>query len=356
MSHDLSSLTAVVGYLVAIMVLARACADEGLFDSWTAVISRTATTSPTHRFALIGAFIAIVTAVLTLHATVLLLAPVLLVAARDARRATGLATVRIANTGSILLPVSNVTNLLAFAGTGLAFVEFAWLMLPAWIIGVLAELAVLRWWFRRDFRDGPTVEIAEAPAVPLFPAAILVALLIGVSGGADLWLPAMAGAILLSVYGLLRRRTTGQDLFEAANLPLAVLILVWALVVVWLGGTRAGDGIPNLVPTGAGWLALVGTAVVGMLAANLINNMPAALLLVPAAAAAGPVTVLALLIGLNVGANLTAIGSLANLLWRQSTPSDISSWRTFHALGLITTPVVVVLCTTVLWAWTALVR
>ena len=356
MSHDLFSLTAVVGYLVAIMVLARACADEDLLDAWTAVISRTATKSPTQRFALVGALIAIVTAVLTLHATVLLLAPVLLVAARDARRATGLATVRIANTGSILLPISNVTNLLAFAGTGLAFVEFAWLMLPVWVVGVLAEIAVARWWFRRDFRDGPTVEIAEAPAVPLFPAAIVVVLLIGASGGSDLWLPAMAGAILLAGYSLLRHRTTGQDLFDAANLPLAVLILVWALVVVWLGGTRAGDGIPNLVPTGDGWLALMGAALIGMLAGNLINNMPAALLLLPAAAAAGPVTVLALLIGLNVGANLTAIGSLANLLWRQATPSDVSSWRTFHALGVVTTPLIVVLCTTVLWAWTSLVR
>lgn len=356
MSHDLYSLTAVVGYLVAVMVLARACADEDLFDAWAAVISRTATRSPTHRFALVGALIAIVTAALTLHATVLLLAPVLLVAARDARRATGLATVRIANTGSILLPVSNITNLLAFAGTGLAFLEFAWLMLPVWLVGVLAELAVVRWWFRRDFRDGPTVEIADVPAVPLFPAAIVVVLLIGVSGGADLWLPAMAAAILLGGYALLRRHTTGQDLFEAANLPLAVLVLVWALVVVWLGGTRAGDGISNLVPSGAGWLALVGAALVGMLAANLINNMPATLLLLPAAAAAGPVTVLALLIGLNVGANLTAIGSLANLLWRQSTPSDVSSWRIFHAVGVVTTPLIVVLCTTVLWAWTSLVR
>ncbi len=355
MSHDLSSLTAVVGYLVAVMVLARACADEDVFDAWAAVISRTATRSPTQQFALLGALVAVVTATLTAHATALLLTPVLLVAARDARRATGLATVRIANTGSTLLPVSNVTNLLAFAGTGLAFVEFAWLMLPAWVVGVLAELAIVRWWFRRDFRDGPTMEIAEAPAMPLVPAAIVVALLVALSGGEALWLPALAGAILLAGYALLRRRTTGQDLFEAANLPLAGLVLVWAIVVVWLGGTRAGDGISTLVPSSAGWLALVGTALVGMLAAGLVNNIPAALLLLPAAAAAGPVTVLALLIGLNAGGNLTGIGSLTTLLWRQVTPDDVSSWRTFHALAL-TTPAVVVLCTTVLWAWTSIVR
>jgi arsenical pump membrane protein len=355
-SHDLFALTAVVGFLVAVMVLAKACADEGLFEAWGAVIARSTTQSPTRQFALVAVLIAVVTAVLSLHATVVLLVPVLLVTARSARRATGLATVRIANTGSTLLPSSNVTNLLAFAGTGLAFVEFAWLMLPVFAVGVAAEFAVLRWWFRDDFQDDPAPDVAEAPAVPLVPAAVVVAVLIALTGGVDLWLPTTAGAILLGGYALARRRTTWRDLADAANLPLAALILVWALVVVWLGGTRAGDGIGELVPSGGGLGALLVTAVVGMLAANLINNLPAALLLLPAAAAAGPVTVLALLVGLNVGANLSGIGSLANLLWRQSSPADVASWRTFHAIGLATTPLLVVLCTTVLWAWTSLVR
>ena len=128
------------------------------------------------------------------------------------------------------------------------------------------------------------------------------------------------------------------------------------MVVVWIGSTRAGDGVDHLVPSSGSLGALLATALVGMLAANLVNNLPAALLLVPAAAAAGPVTVLALLIGLNVGANLTGIGSLANLLWHEAGPADVTRWRTFHAIGLVTTPLIVVLCTTVLWAWTSIVR
>jgi arsenical pump membrane protein len=338
------------------MVLARACADEELFEAWAAVIARATTQSPSRRFALMAVLIAVVTAVLTLHATVVLLLPVLLVAARSARRATGLAVVRIANTASTLLPTSNVTNLLAFAGTGLALVEFAWLMLPVCVVGVAAELAVLRWWFREDFHDDPEPAVAEAPSVPLFPAAVVVAVLIALSSGVDLWLSAAAGSILLGGYALTRGTTTWRDLLDAANLPLAAFVLAWAVVVVLLAGTRAGDGIDRLVPSGSGLVALLGTALVGMVAANVVNNMPAALLLLPAAAAAGPVTVLALLIGLNVGANTTGIGSLANLLWRQAGPTDVTSWRTFHALGLVATPMIVVLCTTVLWAWTSLVR
>jgi arsenical pump membrane protein len=304
----------------------------------------------------VAVLIAAVTAALTLHATAVLLVPVLVVAARSARRASGLAAIRIANTASTLLPSSNITNLLAFAGTGLAFVEFAWLMLPVFVVGVAAEFAVLRWWFRKDFRDDPAPAIAEAPPVPLFPAAVVVAVLIALSSGVDLWLSALAGAMLLGGYALTRSTTTWRDLLDAANLPLAAFVLAWAVVVVLLAGTRAGDGIDRLVPTGPGLVALLGAALVGMVAANVVNNMPAALLLLPAAAAAGPVTVLALLIGLNIGANLTGIGSLANLLWRQAGPSDVTSWRTFHTLGVLATPAIVVMCTTVLWAWTSLVR
>ena len=51
--------------------------------------------------------------------------------------------------------------------------------------------------------------------------------------------------------------------------------------------------------------------------ANLLNNVPALLVLLPAAAAAGPATVLAVLIGVNAGPNLTYTGSLATLLWRR---------------------------------------
>jgi arsenical pump membrane protein len=65
--------------------------------------------------------------------------------------------------------------------------------------------------------------------------------------------------------------------------------------------------------------------------------------------------VLALLIGVNVGANLTLIGSVANVLWRKSGGRTVSTARDFHALGFATTPLLVVVCTVVLWAWTSLI-
>jgi arsenical pump membrane protein len=356
MSHDVVSLAAIVGFLVAMMVLARACADEGLFDAWGAVIARSSAPSSGRRLAFVVVLIAVVTAALTLDATVAVLAPVLLVTAGTARRATAMATIRVANTGSTLLPVSNITNLLAFTATGLSFVQFAWLMLPAWIVGVAAELAVVRWWFRRDVVVDPTADVAEAPVVPLFPAAVVVAVLLSLAGGAEPWVPAVAGAIILSIYALARGTTTRDDLLEAANIPLALLVLVWAIVVALVGGTRVADDVDRIIPSADGLLALLATALVGMVAAAAVNNMPATILLLPAAAAAGPVNVLALLVGVNAGANLSAIGSLANLQWRQSSPRDVTGWGAFHTIGLATTPVIVVFCATALWAWTGLVR
>ena len=72
-----------------------------------------------------------------------------------------------------------------------------------------------------------------------------------------------------------------------------------------------------MLPDGTGLLALLGVTFVAAALANLLNNVPALLVLLPAAAAAGPATVLAVLIGVNAGPNLTYTGSLATLLWRR---------------------------------------
>ena len=74
--------------------------------------------------------------------------------------------------------------------------------------------------------------------------------------------------------------------------------------------------------------------------ANLLNNVPALLLLLPAAAAAGPATVLAVLIGVNAGPNLTYTGSLATLLWRGALRDrgEEPGHGEFHRLGALTVP------------------
>ena len=72
----------------------------------------------------------------------------------------------------------------------------------------------------------------------------------------------------------------------------------------------------RIVPDGQDLLALLAIAAVAALLSNVVNNLPAVLVLLPLVTAAGPAAVLAVLIGVNIGPNLTYVGSLANLLWR----------------------------------------
>lgn len=356
MAHDLGTLTQVVAFLVAIMVLARACADEGVFEVLGNRIARVARGSSTRLLAWSVSLAAVVTVALSLDATVVLLTPVLIAAsAARPHRSHAYAAVRLANSGSTLLPVSNLTNLLVFGSTGLTFIGFAWAMLPVWLVAIAAEYAVLSWWFRDELRSPYLQPTGEDHALPLFPCAVVLVVLFALASGTTPWVPAAAGAILLGGYALVRRTSTWQDLFEAANLPLAAFVLVWGSVVNWLATTRVGNWFDDAMPANTSLGALLLIALIAMVAANVINNLPATLLLLPPAAIAGPAAVLALLVGVNVGANLTMIGSLANLLWRQSGGRSLSSVREFHRLGLATTPAIVVICTTVLWAWTSLI-
>jgi arsenical pump membrane protein len=84
--------------------------------------------------------------------------------------------------------------------------------------------------------------------------------------------------------------------------------------------------------------------------ANLLNNLPATLALLPVVAVGGPGPVLAMLIGVNVGPNLTYVGSLANLLWRRVLGQEAPSSVQHTAVGVATVPVTVLLSTVALWA------
>ena len=85
--------------------------------------------------------------------------------------------------------------------------------------------------------------------------------------------------------------------------------------------------------------------------ANLVNNLPATLIMLPAVAAGGPGPVLAMLIGVNAGPNLSYVGSLATLLWRRvmhahDEPTDLGA---FVRLGLQTVPAILLTATASLW-------
>ena len=107
----------------------------------------------------------------------------------------------------------------------------------------------------------------------------------------------------------------------------------------------------SLVPHGTALPQLLAIAGISAVVANLLNNLPATLILLPVAAASGPGGALAMLIGVNVGPNLTYTGSLATLLWRRvvHAHAEATDLSQFTRLGLLTVPPALAACTICLW-------
>jgi arsenical pump membrane protein len=161
---------------------------------------------------------------------------------------------------------------------------------------------------------------------------------------------AVAGCLLLLIPRVRSRDVSPLRLFRETSPGFCIFVL--ALAVVVDGVTRHGLGraLTSLVPSTAGFGALLLTALLAAALANVVNNLPATLALVPIVAG-NPAVLLAVLVGVNVGPNATYPGSLATLLWRRMLPADAAPQpRVFHAFGLLTVPLLLVVVTTLLWA------
>jgi arsenical pump membrane protein len=142
-----------VGFLVVVLLLSHLADREGLFSWAAAATARRSGRSARSLLARVVVLSAVVTAVLSLDATVVLLTPVVVATAATMRTSSlphAYAAGHLSNSASLLLPVSNLTNLLAFATTGLSFLHFTGLMLAPWLVAVAVEFAVLRWLFRAE--------------------------------------------------------------------------------------------------------------------------------------------------------------------------------------------------------------
>lgn len=348
-----------VGFLAALLVLAAGCRGEGLFEALGARLAGSAGGQPRRLLAAVFAVAIAVTTVLSLDATVVFLTPVVLATALrlDVRpRPHVYATAHLANSASLLLPVSNLTNLLAFHASGLSFTRFAALMALPTVAVVAVEWAALSRRFAVDL-DGERARAAPAAPAPLprFALAVLGLTLAGFGASSALgvepvWV-AVAGAIAISVPRLARGRVTPPRLLGAAEPGFLLFVLGLGVIVSAASANGLAGAVRALVPAGDGLAALLAIAAASALLANVVNNLPATLMLTPVLAAAGPLPLLAGLIGLNVGPNLTYAGSLATLLWRRvlQRHGEHVPLREFTGLGLLTVPLALLLATTALW-------
>jgi len=338
------------------------CEDEGLFRAFGTWMARTSAGRPRRLLVQVFAMAAVTTAVLSLDATVVLLTPVVFatVARLEARaRPHVYACTHLANSASLLLPVSNLTNLLAFAAGGLAFGRFAALMALPWLVAIGTEYLVFRRFFAADLDAGAQparAGAADTTGVPVFALVVVAITLAGfvITSGAGVnpaW-AAFAGAAVLAGRALAQRRTTPVKLGRAADAPFLGFVLGLGIVVRAVTGNGLGGALRPLLPGGASLPALLATAALAAALANLINNLPAVLVLLPLTAPAGPGAILAVLLGVNIGPNLTYTGSLATLLWRRVLRQHGSgpSLREFTTLGLLTVPAGLVIAVLALWA------
>lgn len=342
-----------LGFLAAVLLIADLADRAGVFAAAGALLVGVARGRPVVLLRSVFAVAAAVTVVLSLDATVVLLTPVVFDAAATQQlpaKPHVYACAHLANTASLLLPISNLTNLLAFSATGLSFGRFAALMALPQLVAVGLEYAVLRRFFAADLVTAGSSGAATVRR-PTYALAVLAITLLGFAaaslvGAAPAWVAA-GGALLLA----LRGRPRLAEVVRAASPLFLLFVLALGLVVRAVSAHGLGRVVASAVPAGDTLLPLLAVAGLGALLANLLNNLPAVLLMLPAVAPHGAGPVLALLVGVNVGPNLSYVGSLATLLWRRVVLSYgvEPSVPEFTRLGLLTAPLVLVGSVTALW-------
>ncbi|MEV4115576.1 SLC13 family permease [Nonomuraea sp. NPDC049695] len=309
-------------FLVAIIVLAELTKEAQVFDAIAARMAVLGRGNYAALFFLCTAFASFITIFLNLDTTAVLLTPVMLALAPKARIAAlplAMTTIWLANTASLLLPVSNLTNLLGMEKIGLDAQEFAARMWAPQLASIAVTMAFL-WAFywrrgeRRDLRYTPPLLEPVADRV-LFGAA-------------------SAGCLLFIVLLLLKAHVAVAATAAAAIVVAAFLVrarkrLTWSLIpwqlVIFVTGlflvvpTLSRHGLSDLMT----WM--IGTegdpyrtAAVGAGLSNTINNLPAYKAVETVIPSTSQDQLLALLAGTNVGPVVTPWASLATLLWFES--------------------------------------
>lgn len=309
-------------FVAALTVVAELCGAAGLFDVATDAASRSAGGRRWLLWLLLVAIAVASTVLLSLDTTAVLLTPLAISLAR--RTGTSplllvLTVVALANTASLLLPVSNLTNLLAdhrFTDAGVGYLGLMWAPALAAVLVTVAVLAVRR---RADlrgrFEPGPRYVPPDRVLLRVTGATTAV-MAVGFVAGLPVWAVALAAAAVLLAAFAVRRRAL--PVRPSQLVPWRMLLVVAALFVVveTLHVRGLGEALVAAAPGGDGTGALLGVAALSAGAANLVNNLPAYLVLEPVAGG-DPLRLAAVLIGTGVGPLLTPWASLATVLWWQ---------------------------------------
>ncbi|MBK3398998.1 MULTISPECIES: arsenic transporter [Methylobacterium] len=344
-------------FLVGMMLMSEVARKEGLFDWLAGIAVRTAKGSATRLFTLVYLVGTVVTVFLSNDACAVVLTPAVYAATRAAKVENPLPYLFIcafiANAASFVLPISNPANLVVFAEHMPPLTRWLALFgLPS-LLAIGTTYLVLRLTQNGTLKQQSVATDVEATAlsrtgiVAGLGIVATGAVLIGASAlGRDLGLPTFVAGLATTLIVLALRRGSGA-VEVVKDVSWSVLPLVAGLFVLVEALEKTGvlamiaDALKQAAtaaPTETAW----GAGALIAIACNFVNNLPAGLIAGAAVQAAHvPEKVAgAVLIGVDLGPNLSVTGSLATILWLTAIRregQDVSFWS-FLKLGLVVMP------------------
>ena len=342
-------------FLIGMMLTAELARAEGLFDYLAAFAVEHARGSPQRLFLLIYGVGILVTVLLSNDATAIVLTPAVYAATRAAGAAPLpylLICAFIANAASFVLPISNPANLVVF-GARMPHL-FEWLRLFALpsIASIVVTYIVLRLTQRRALNEEtietrvPKPELSHGGKLTALGIAAIGAVLVTASAlDVQLGLPTFICGLVTAASVLALSRQSPWPVVKGISwgvLPLVAGLFVMVEALARLGAISALNAVLHEAvvhfPRGAAWGAGLATA----LADNIANNLPVGLVAGSVAASdhlPAPI-VSAMLIGVDLGPNLSVTGSLATILWLVALRRErieVTAWR-FLKLGVLVMP------------------
>ncbi len=346
-------------FLAGMMLLSELAREFGVFDWMASVAEQQANGSAVRLFTLVYLAGTLVTIFLSNDATAVVLTPAVLAAVLRAKSEPLpylFACALIANAASFVLPISNPANLVVFRGHMPALAQ--WLLsfgVPS-LVSIGSTYLVLRWYFRRELSaelppDRERTHLTGNGRLVLAGIVLVAMVLMAVSAlNIDLGLPTCICGVLITAAVAARARVNPVRIARMVSwsvIPLVagLFILMEAMVSVGaLRYTSAWLAWVEKFPTATA--ALITGGVVG-LANNVINNLPLGLIAgstIHSAHAQGAIRN-AVLIGVDLGPNLSVTGSLATILWLIAMRREglHVGFGTFLKVGAVAMPVALVL-------------
>jgi arsenical pump membrane protein len=350
-------------FLFGMMIVTGIAERAGVFDALAIRAARSARGSG--HLLLLNVFIlgALITAFLSLDVTIIVLTPIVY-AVVDRLGIDPVpylfACAFVANTASLFLPMSNLTNILVYDVLHLSFAHFAAVMLLPNLAALAVNVGVFFLIFRaripRGFavaRIGAFTRHAGYRTAAVGLGGALVALLACGLAGIPLAIPALIVGAALALCACARRQSSLIALRDSITWPLfpfviAMFVVIRAVEHAWL--SRLGS-----IPTGDNFGTLITVAVGTGIGANIVNNIPMAVAMIGVLRATGPHIpehlAYATLIGTNIGPSIITVGSLATMLWLAIVRKRgvAVSAASYMQVGVIVTPLMVVAATAALW-------